>query len=252
MDISDKRLSYLKDNPLTLNSKGDRLKFIRNWYGLSRTQFADLLGTTPAVIKELEQNERRFSFGLIDKMERFGWPRSWILSGKLDQTQKIRTRELSESQLKYLQKQLEYLKEHENGLDSCGDRIRFVRTWYEMSRSEFAKLLGVGSTTIYNFDNNIRQPDAKVLDKLKELGWPSDWILFGKANQTQKTEMQGTLDDKVYIHQKKIAAQVNAITSVPLLVLIEKIIEDISGTVDQIKKEDTKNQVDSNQNEGSN
>lgn len=136
---------------------------------------------------------------------------------------------------------LEFLREHAQTSKNIGERLIAIRNWSEMTRSEFAKLLGCAPSTLYNYEKNRRRPDAKFLDKLKSMGWPSDWILFGITTKYQKDEINNLLDDKLIMHHNKIAAQVRNIKDVEILLLIENMIDSIVKTFDKIKENTSEN-----------
>ena len=69
-------------------------------------------------------------------------------------------------------------------LDSIGQRIRAVRLQHRLTIKEFAEALGVGMTSITNYEKDARTPDTAVLRKLYEdFGVNLHWLIAGSPRQ---------------------------------------------------------------------
>jgi len=60
------------------------------------------------------------------------------------------------------------------------DRIRQIRRNKGMTQAELAKLLHSSQSTVYNYENNQREPSIDVLKKIAQIGNVSlDWLITG-------------------------------------------------------------------------
>lgn len=85
-------------------------------------------------------------------------------------------------------------------LKGTGDRIRVARG--KLSQADFAKVLGIGLSTLRRYESGERGPDAEVLLRLAEVGHDPTWILLGRPSElNEKSDQIGTmsLDERMEI-----------------------------------------------------
>jgi transcriptional regulator with XRE-family HTH domain len=106
---------------------------------------------------------------------------------------------------------------------SIGERIRDLRASFDMSRDEFAQVLGVGKTTLARYETNERKPDVEFLTKLREkFEVTSDWVLFGISDKFVNADQELSVDEMLLIalcrrHSKDVIANLRMLlTSVAL------------------------------------
>lgn len=75
-----------------------------------------------------------------------------------------------------------------------GARIREIRG--KTSQQEFAKLLGISSVALQNYEYGLRLPPGETLIQLAKLGNTStDWILTGKATVCEPSKGMFVAED---------------------------------------------------------
>lgn len=70
-----------------------------------------------------------------------------------------------------------------------GKRIRLLRTENEMTQTDLANLLGVGKTTISNYENGNSCPDNEILLKLSNLFKVSTDFILGNTIKRNHTNL---------------------------------------------------------------
>lgn len=70
-----------------------------------------------------------------------------------------------------------------------GKRIRLLRTENEMTQTDLANLLGVGKTTISNYENGNSYPDNEILLKLSSLFKVSTDFILGSTIKRNHTNL---------------------------------------------------------------
>lgn len=70
-----------------------------------------------------------------------------------------------------------------------GKRIRLLRTEHEMTQTDLANLLGVGKTTISNYENGNSYPDNEILLKLSSLFKVSTDFILGSTIKRNHTNL---------------------------------------------------------------
>lgn len=63
-----------------------------------------------------------------------------------------------------------------------GERIRLLRTQENMTQDELGKILGVGKTTVSQYESETRTPDAAMLDRLATVFRVSVDYLLGRTD----------------------------------------------------------------------
>ena len=63
------------------------------------------------------------------------------------------------------------------------DNIRYLRNLRKYTQKEFASLLGVAQTTVANYENGLRIPDAQKLQKIADIFEVSLDYLLGRENR---------------------------------------------------------------------
>lgn len=70
---------------------------------------------------------------------------------------------------------------------SLGERIKTVRTDNGLTQKDFANLFGLSHSHISNLENNREKPsDTLLLFMCSKFGINSEWLKFGKADDTSK------------------------------------------------------------------
>ena len=74
-------------------------------------------------------------------------------------------------------------------MDSLGDRIRKLRNEKDISQSTLGKYLGVGKTTISNYETGYSTPDNEILAKLSSFfNVSTDYLLGVSDNRSNDQE----------------------------------------------------------------
>jgi phage repressor protein C with HTH and peptisase S24 domain len=64
-------------------------------------------------------------------------------------------------------------------MNTVGERLMHVRG--ETNQRDFAKMLGVGARTYWNYEADERPPSADALRHIAQLGWNPAWVLTGQG-----------------------------------------------------------------------
>lgn len=121
-------------------------------------------------------------------------------------------------------------------LNSIGDRLLYIRSWHGMNRTEFAKYLGFGMSTLYYYENNMRKPRPHFLKRLEELGWSQEWILTGKLPDEDEQLFEDTLESKALLLQNLITSEVKQVENLDALNLMARMVRDIRKTFEGMEK----------------
>lgn len=74
---------------------------------------------------------------------------------------------------------------------SMGDKIRQIRKRFALTQAELAAKLGISASAVGMYEQNRREPDSKVLNKLCEIfGISGDYFIGG----SEKWHADGTME----------------------------------------------------------
>lgn len=81
---------------------------------------------------------------------------------------------------------------------SIGERIREARKAKGYTQQKLADIVGVGKTTINNYESDTREPDAlKIIALAKALGVTGDWIIESPwADEAERQRKANGLNDE--------------------------------------------------------
>ncbi|MHA1540728.1 MAG: helix-turn-helix domain-containing protein [Alphaproteobacteria bacterium] len=118
------------------------------------------------------------------------------------------------------------------------ERLKLIRKELGKTQIEMAELLGVGKATMQNYEYGKTKPSANALSKLKELGFNSNWLLYGTEGMYQSGfEISESSNFTPEFSRKFLYASFDKIIS--LYVKAGKILEDgfansVVGEINQI------------------
>lgn len=72
---------------------------------------------------------------------------------------------------------------------SISDNIRYLRSLKKYTQKEFASLLGVAQTTVANYENGLRVPDAQKLQKIADIFEVSLDYLLGRESRKENSSI---------------------------------------------------------------
>jgi transcriptional regulator with XRE-family HTH domain len=114
--------------------------------------------------------------------------------------------------------------------DAVGKRIRDCRESQKISQSKLAKLLGLSSAAIWNWETQGRVPRPKTLSKVAELLHVSEeYLSAGKGSREASTPLRRPREehDTVAAEVEKIRAKIAQITGFEISkIKLELIISD--------------------------
>ena len=67
-------------------------------------------------------------------------------------------------------------------MNTIKERLKIVRNKLGFTQSKMAEALKIAKTTVQNYEYGTTNPSNAVLEKLKDLGFNSNWILYGKES----------------------------------------------------------------------
>lgn len=71
-----------------------------------------------------------------------------------------------------------------------GKRLRLLRTERELTQEELGKVLGVGKTTISQYESEVRKPDADMLKRIAQFFDVSVDYLLGLTEEKRPVKLE--------------------------------------------------------------
>ena len=143
---------------------GERVKAIREHYGLSQTQLAQKINKTPGFISDIETGKSGVSEETISALSRaFGVNKEWLLTGEGDM----------------------FLKEtYEVDKAGIGKRIKEIRKEAGQTQEEFANKIGYSKRQVHCVETRKSNPSRQYLRKIAStFSVNYSWIITGKGNR---------------------------------------------------------------------
>ena len=78
-------------------------------------------------------------------------------------------------------------------METVGDRIKVIRKSLGMKQSDFAKAVGSVQSTVSCIERNLRPIVPEILNHLRDMGYSTEWILYGTANGNLSTKKFGNV-----------------------------------------------------------
>lgn len=146
----------------------DRFKQIREYFGLSQTQFAQKINRSPGGIGSIETGRSSVPDETIDSVcEAFGINRSWLVSG--DGAMFAPGKEKSKADK-----------------EGIGERIRKVRKDTGLTQEEFGKAIGCSVTYIHFVESGKNIPSSDFLKKVcMSFCISYNWLLTGEGEEKE-------------------------------------------------------------------
>ncbi len=144
-----------------------RFKQVREYFGLSQTQFAQRMGKSPGCISSIEAGKTlNVSDETIDSLcSAFAVDRNWLVSGVGEMF--VPGKEKSKADK-----------------DGVGSRIRKVRKETSLTQEQFAKEIGYSASQVFSAEAGRLTPSNDFLLAVStKFDVNYNWLLTGKGNQ---------------------------------------------------------------------
>lgn len=90
---------------------------------------------------------------------------------------------------------------NDKDIETVGDRVKVIRKSLGLKQSDFAKRLGTVQSTLSCIERNIRPLGPDILDKLREMGYPVDWVLYGNTKGYLSTKKFGEVLKEIGVNK---------------------------------------------------
>ena len=163
----------------------DRIKKIREHFGLTRTQFAQRINKSPTHVSLVENGKKNYSDETIDKIcSLFSVSKEWLLTGDGEMTP-----------LPEINK------------EDIGRRIREVRIDKGLTQEEFGKRIGYTNSQIWFAENRRTDSSNPIIQEICTVfGISRNWLLTGAGGMygIQEQEIDDELLDWLRSHPEVI------------------------------------------------
>lgn len=143
-----------------------RIKQIRQFFGLSQTQFAKMLNKSVGFVSTVETGRCGLSERTIDDIcSTFGIDRNWLLTGEGDM----------------------FLPGNEKSItnkEDAGSRVRKVRKDNGLTQKQFAKKIGYSAILVHMVEAGKATPTNEFLSCISSVfGISYNWLLTGQGEE---------------------------------------------------------------------
>lgn len=163
----------------------NRLKKIREHFGLSRTQFAQRINKSPTHVSLVENGKKNYSEETIDRIcSLFSVDKEWLLTGDGEMTP-----------LPEINK------------EAIGRRIQKVRKDNNLTQVEFGKRIGTSQSHVWSAENKWTVSSNPIIQQVcATFGIRRDWLLtgIGEMYGNQEEELDDELLDWLRSHPEVI------------------------------------------------
>lgn len=170
----------------------NRFKAIRNYYGLSQSQFAQKIHMSPGFVCNVEAGRTNVSQRTIDAVcGAFPIDRNWLMTGENSVTGKDVM--FTES------------VEH-NPVDKAeiAFRVKTVRKYVDLTQEEFGKRIGYSKIQVHSVEKGKVIPSNQFLEKIvEEFGVNAQWMFTGSGNMENQERGSDHADDHVQVNDSE-------------------------------------------------
>lgn len=181
----------------------ERIKAVRETFGMNRVHFAEALGVSGTIISLMEKGKANVSRKTLKLLEeKFGISPVWITYGMgemfvrsdvfvesvLNKLQSVtgisaRTAEPAAVTGREVSQMLEVIEQREQLRNEAPDRMMRIRNAFGLSQNQLAKRLGYTRAYISAVEKGIQRPSARMAELIEqELGVSANWLLYGVAD----------------------------------------------------------------------
>lgn len=172
----------------------DRFKAIRNYYGLSQSQFAQKIHMSPGFVCNVEAGRTYVSQRTIDAVcGAFPIDRNWLMTGENSATGKDVM--FTES-------------EEHTPVDKTGIalRVKTVRKYADLTQEEFGKKIGYSKIQVHSVEKGKVVPSNQFLEKIvEEFGVNAGWMFTGSGNMEEQERGSDHADGLALVNNSKLA-----------------------------------------------
>ena len=165
--------------------KSDKIKLIRQHFGLSQAQFAQKINRSPGFISNVETGRSEISESTVHSVcTAFGINKSWIIEGSGEMF--ADGREVAEADK-----------------DTIGPRIRMLRKREKLTQEQFGKATGYSKVHIHYVEAGKVTPSNEMLKRVSDAFHVSyEWLLTGEG-EVERGPEEAVVDDELIEWLKK-------------------------------------------------
>lgn len=186
-----------------MNTVAERIKMIRDTFGLNQTQLAEGLGVSSTIISMMEKGKANVSRKTVKLLEeKFGINPAWLNYGMGEMF--VRSDVFVESVLNKLQSitgkavqpetvtgseiglWLEKIEQREQLKKEAPERLMRIRNAFDISQNQLAKRLGYTRAYISAVEKGLQSPSRRMAELIEhEFGVSATWLLYGVADNAK-------------------------------------------------------------------
>jgi transcriptional regulator with XRE-family HTH domain len=159
-----------------LDTIGQRISYVRHFFGFSQEEFASIMQVNTSYISMLENNKNQPSDMFISLLSaEFNISIEWLRTGK----EPLRT----ELDIRLKKEKARYALETGIGFETVGKRIRFARIYREIPASVLNKMLTTTKDDyLLALENDKKKPTTHDIEAItKNVGASEEWLLTGSG-----------------------------------------------------------------------
>lgn len=148
----------------------ERLKELREYFGLSQEKFAQEIHRSSGFISIVETGKGRMSYATIQSIcSRFGVNEDWLRYG----TGEMLTAGTEKAAF---------------DMSEIGERIKQIRTVFKLTQQGFGATIGCHKNQVYYIENGKSTPSIELLRRvIAEFGVDQEWLMTGTGEMFSQT-----------------------------------------------------------------